>query len=201
MKQLKSKEKILKICKELNIELPEFAMTMFESKAFKSEAQLKEKLILIDAAINNKSNKLTVDSIKEFFNTTISNITLPLYGSTVSCGFTSPAEDHVENQLSLDEYLIPNPNATFFVRASGDSMTGAGIFDGDLLVIDRSITATSNNIILGVINTEFTVKRLIKESNKIILRAENPLFDDIVIENESQFMVWGVVVHVIHHLR
>ena len=201
MTLLENKENIIEICKELNIQLPEFAITMFENKEFKSKRQLKEKIILIDAAINNKSNKITIDSIKDFFNTTISNITLPLYGSTVSCGFTSPAEDHVENQLSLDEYLIPNPNATFFVRASGDSMTGAGIFDGDLLVIDRSITATSNNIILGVINTEFTVKRLIKESNKIILRAENPLFDDIVIENESQFMVWGVVVHVIHHLR
>jgi DNA polymerase V len=129
------------------------------------------------------------------------NITLPLYGSSVSCGFTSPAEDHVENQLSLDDYLVSNPESTFFVRASGDSMIGAGIFDGDLLIIDRSIEVKNNAIVLAILDTEFTVKRFIKTGDSITLRAENDAYDDIQVRGNQTMMVWGVVAHVIHHLK
>ena len=130
----------------------------------------------------------------------LKNVRLPLYGTSVSCGFTSPAEDHVEHQLSLDEYLIQHPESTFFVRASGESMVNAGIFDGDLLIVDRSIQASHNHIVLAVIDSEFTIKRLIKSDDHVILRPENPKFSDIVIQPEQEMMVWGVVVHVVHHL-
>ena len=142
-----------------------------------------------------------IKSLKELINSSITNIKLPLYGTSVSCGFTSPAEDHVENQLSLDEYLVSNPDATFFVRASGSSMTGAGIHDGDLLIIDRSIEVKNNHIVLAILDTEFTVKRLFKNANGITLKAENDQFSDIHVGSEQHFMVWGVVVHVIHHLK
>ena len=120
---------------------------------------------------------------------------------SVSCGFTSPAEDHVENQLSLDDYLVPNPDATFFVRASGDSMTGAGIFDGDLLIIDRSLEVKSNQIVLAVLDTEFTIKRFLKTKDQIVLKPENKMFEPIHVKKDQNFMIWGVVVHVIHHLK
>ena len=188
-------------CSELGLNFPDFSIPYFMESSFKSNQQLKEKMILVHEAIQNKSNKDTVESLNQYFKASISNIKLPLYGTAVSCGFTSPAEDHVDNQLSLDEFLVPNPNATFFVRATGDSMNGAGIFDGDLLIIDRSLDAKHNSIVLAIVDTEFTVKRLIKEDNAIILRPENPIFDDMIIKNEQTFMVWGVVVHVIHHLR
>ena len=130
----------------------------------------------------------------------LKNVRLPLYGTSVSCGFTSPAEDHVDHQLSLDEYLIQHPESTFFVRASGESMTNAGIFDGDLLIVDRSITPVNHHIVLAVIDTEFTIKRLIKSDECMILRPENPAFKDIIIQPEQEVMIWGVVIHVIHHL-
>ena len=201
MSKINSKTTIKELSKELNINIPDFAEPFLLKGTFKSRKQLKEKIILINETLINKKNKATIKSLESLFKATVSNIKLPLYGSAVSCGFTSPAEDHVDNQLSLDEFLVPNPNSTFFVRATGDSMIGAGIHDGDLLVIDRSIDAIHNSIILAIVDTEFTVKRLIKDNGNIILRAENALFDDMIIKSEQHFMVWGVVVHVIHHLR
>ena len=198
---IKTQQELTEICNELNIELPDFATPYFINKSFDSSKKLSEKLIIINEAINNDQNMPTISSIKDFFDASISNVKLPLYGSNVSCGFTSPAEDHVDSQLSLDSYLIPNPTATFFVRASGESMTGAGIFDGDLLIVDRSLDAKHESIILAVVDTEFTVKRMIKQNDTVILQAENPLYDDITIKKDQHFMVWGVVVHVIHHLR
>ena len=198
---LKEKNELLDICNQLNITLPEFAYPYFINKEFKSQNNLEEKIFLINETINNEQNTTTINSIKEFFNASISNVKLPLYGSNVSCGFTSPAEDHVDSQLSLDNYLIPNPTSTFFVRASGESMIGAGIHDGDLLIVDRSLNAKHESIILAIVDTEFTVKKMIKLGDDIILKAENPLYEDIQIKKGQNFMVWGVVVHVIHHLR
>ena len=200
-KKFNTKKTLHLLEEELEIKIPDFAQPFLLKGSFKSKKQLKEKMILISETLENKKNKPIIDSLQAMFKATISNIKLPLYGSTVSCGFTSPAEDHVDNQLSLDEFLVPNPNSTFFVRATGESMINTGIHDGDLLVIDRSIDANHNSIVLAIVDTEFTVKRLIKDNGNIILRAENPLFDDMKITSNQHFMVWGVVVHVIHHLR
>ena len=199
--KINTKKNIQALSSELDVTIPDYAQPFLLKGTFTSKKQLKEKMILIHETLKNKKNKATIESLQSLFKATISNIKLPLYGSSVSCGFTSPAEDHVDNQLSLDEFLVPNPNSTFFVRATGESMINAGIHDGDLLVIDRSVDPCHNNIVLAIVDTEFTVKRLIKDNGNIILRAENALFDDIKIKSSQHFMVWGVVIHVVHHLR
>lgn len=129
------------------------------------------------------------------------NVQLPLFSSSVAAGFPSPAEDYIEGSLDLNEHLIKHPAATFFVKVSGDSMVGAGIFDGDLLVVDRALEAKSDSIVLAVVNGEFTVKRLRKIKNKITLLPENPKHRPIEITDGMDFAVWGVVAHVIHTLK
>ena len=123
---------------------------------------------------------------------------LPLFNSPVSAGFPSPAEDYVELKLDLNEHLIQHPIATFFVKVQGDSMMGAGIKDGDLLVVDRALNAKNNDIVIGVINGEFTVKRIRITNNAMFLIPENPNFKPIEITVEMDFQIWGVVAYVIH---
>ncbi len=126
---------------------------------------------------------------------------LPVFSSAVSAGFPSPADDYLERHLDLNEHLIEKPAATFFVRANGDSMINAGIFEGDLLIIDRSCEVKNGSIVLAVINGEFTIKRLIKHKDKIFLKAENIKYKTIEIKEEQDFFVWGVALHVIHNLK
>jgi len=125
----------------------------------------------------------------------------PLFCTRISAGFPSPADDYIENALDLNEYLIKHPAATFFVRVTGDSMIGAGINSGDILIVDRSVTAVNNSVIVAVLNGEFTVKRLVKRGSCIHLFPENPAYEPIEINNGSEFEVWGVVIHVIHSMR
>lgn len=126
---------------------------------------------------------------------------LPLFVSQASCGFPSPADDHIDSMLDLNEHLITKPAATFFVRAKGDSMIGAGIYEGDLLIVDRSLTAVSGNIILAVLNGEFTLKRLIKKGSELWLHPENSRYKPVLLSEEMEFSVWGVAIHCIHKLR
>jgi DNA polymerase V len=126
---------------------------------------------------------------------------IPLFSDSISCGFLSPAEDYREGELNLHEHLIAKPSATFFVRAQGDSMVGAGIHPGDLLIIDRSITAQHNHIVVAVVNGEFTLKRLIKRGGgEIWLHPENNKYQPFKIEAEMDFKIWGVAVHCVHKL-
>lgn len=120
-------------------------------------------------------------------------IRAPLFSHKVAAGFPSPADDYIEGRLSLDEHLIQNKDSTFFVRAKGNSMTDAGIFDGDLLVVDKSLTPTSGSIVIAIIDTELTVKRFIKRGGKVILKPENPKFKEIEFKDEQELLVWGVV--------
>lgn len=122
---------------------------------------------------------------------------LPYYTS-VSAGFPSPADDYEEVPLSLDSYIIRNPATTFFLRVEGQSMTGAGIYDGDILVVDRSLQAKSSDVIIAVLNGEFTVKRLIRDQGRFYLRPENPAYKPTEIGEHDEFQVWGVVIKVIH---
>jgi len=126
------------------------------------------------------------------------DITTPIFTSRVQAGFPSPADDHLEDQLDLNKYLIHHQEATFFVRAQGESMLGAGIHPGDILVVDKSLVAKSGKIVIAVVDGEFTVKRLHKYKGSITLKAENPEFDDIVISEGSELIIWGVVTSVIH---
>lgn len=123
---------------------------------------------------------------------------LPLVTCRIAAGFPSPAEDWIDERLDLNQLLIQRPAATFFVRVEGDSMLGAGIHPGDVLVVDRSVKATDGRVILAVICGEFTVKRLRLEPPRLV--AENRHFPDIPITAESAFEVWGVVTNVIHPL-
>ena len=124
--------------------------------------------------------------------------TLPLYLSPVKAGFPSPADDYVEDKLNLHTHLVRNEAATFFLHASGDSMTGAGIFDGDLLVVDRSIPAEHNRIVIAAIDGELTVKRLIRHDGKTYLAPENPDYPKFDITNREYVHIWGVVTYAVH---
>lgn len=123
---------------------------------------------------------------------------LPLYSSTVQAGFPSPADDYIEYKLDLNTHLIPHPSATFFVRASGDSMKNAGIHSGDMLIVDRSLEATHGKIVIAAMNGELTVKRLFRQEGKIKLLAENPAYKAINVTDEEHLVIWGVVTYVIH---
>lgn len=125
----------------------------------------------------------------------------PLFCTRVSAGFPSPADDYIENSLDLNEHLIKHPAATFFVRVTGDSMIGAGINSGDILIVDRSVSAVNGSIIVAVVNGEFTVKRLAGRGGVILLCPENPAYEPIEVKNGVEFEVWGVVMHVIHSVR
>lgn len=120
-------------------------------------------------------------------------VRLPLFSHKVAAGFPSPADDYIERRLSLDEHLIGNKDATFFVRAQGNSMTGAGIFNGDLLVVDKSIAPISGQIVIAIIDGDITVKRFILCDNKTILKAENLRYKDIEFQEGQELQVWGVV--------
>ena len=124
---------------------------------------------------------------------------LPLYLSKVSAGFPSPAEEELADKLDLNDYLIKHPAATFLVRANGDSMLQAGIHDNDILVVDRSLPALDGKIIIVAIDGQLTVKRLQKKKDgSIVLRAENPHYQPIVVRDGNELQIWGVVTNVIH---
>lgn len=127
-----------------------------------------------------------------------SGFALPLASTSVPAGFPSPGEDFIEKKLDLNEMIIKHPAATFFVRVQGTSMENAQIFDGDILVVDRSITATSGKIVVAILNGEFTVKRIRIEHDTIELLPENPRFPTLRIGPNFDFQIWGVVTHVIH---
>jgi len=128
------------------------------------------------------------------------NVIIPLYDYRVSAGFPSPADDHLEKNLDLNEYLIKNPNSTFFVRVQGESMLGSGINSDDILIVDRSLEASSGKIIIAVLYGELTVKRLRFSKNEIWLDADNEKFDSIKITEEMNFHIWGIATNVIHKL-
>lgn len=127
-----------------------------------------------------------------------SHLSLPIYSCKIPAGFPSPASDYVDQRLDLNEYLAVNPEATFFLRVQGDSMTGAGIHDGDLLVVDRSLQAKSGQVVIAVIDGEFTVKRLQRYGGKVWLKAENPNYPHIELQEGQELEIWGVVSHVVH---
>ena len=125
---------------------------------------------------------------------------IPFYGASVAAGFPSPADDYVEKRLDLNELLINKPAATFFVRAEGESMLGAGIHPDDILVVDRSVHAGVGKIIVCALDGELTVKRLRSKEGKLVLAPENPGYPDIPIKEEVDMVIWGVVTSVIHNV-
>ena len=129
---------------------------------------------------------------------TTTRVELPLFLASVEAGFPSPARDDLEKKLDLNDLLIQHPAATFFVRAAGHSMQGAGIHDGDLLIVDRAVKPEDGKVVIAVINGEFTVKRIKIQKGKLWLMPENPSFAPIKVDTLADFQVWGVVTYVIH---
>ena len=129
---------------------------------------------------------------------TENSLPLPLFSDPVAAGFPFPAGDHIDQKLDLNDYLIQHPAATFFVRVDGNSMEGAGIFHNDILIVDRSLSPQSRQIVVAVLNGEFTVKRIKQEGKRLFLMPENPHFPPLEVTEELDFQIWGVVTHTIH---
>ncbi len=125
---------------------------------------------------------------------------LPVFLGRLPAGFPSPADDYIEGKLDLNRHLIKHPAATFFVRVTGDSMIGAGIHSGDLLVVDRSLEAADRHVVVAVLDGELTVKRLFKQHGVLRLLPENLNYQPIEISGQHTFEIWGVVTSVIHSL-
>ena len=125
-----------------------------------------------------------------------------LYQEGVQAGFPSPAEDYVEGMLDLNEHFIRHPSATYVLRVNGDSMIDAGIFDGDYVVVDRSLDPVNNDIIIAFVDGEFTIKRFVKKDDKtIVLQPENINYQPIVVTSDTDFMIWGVVTGVLRKIK
>jgi DNA polymerase V len=122
----------------------------------------------------------------------------PLYGHKVSAGFPSPADDYVEDHLDLNQLLVRNKPATFFLRVKGDSMTGAGIHNGDIIVVDRSVEPVDRSVVVAVVDGELTVKRLRLCHGKAELHAENPKYPPIRFKDGQELTIWGVVTSSVH---
>ncbi|MDG1023777.1 MAG: translesion error-prone DNA polymerase V autoproteolytic subunit [Flavobacteriaceae bacterium] len=118
----------------------------------------------------------------------------------ISAGFPSPADDFKELRISIDQEVVRNEEATFYARVSGESMQGAGLDDGDLLVIDRSLEPMDNKIAICFIDGEFTVKRLKVTKDEILLIPENPKYRPIKVTEENELIIWGIVTYVVKKL-
>jgi len=141
-----------------------------------------------------KSKKLKIE-IYEADNQT--ELALPFVETGISAGFPSPALDFTQNRIDLNKELIKNPSHTFYGKVKGDSMTNAGISDGDLLVIDRSLEPANGKIAVCYIDGEFTVKRIKIEKNIVWLVAENEKYPPIKVTEENELIIWGIVIHLV----
>ncbi len=132
---------------------------------------------------------------------TLTKSLLPVASESISAGFPSPADNYIETRIDLNEELIKHPNSTFFLRVSGDSMTGAGIYDGDLLVVDRGINASPGRIVVAILDGSFTLKRLTRQHNSLYLEAANPNHSAINLSKYNNVEIWGVAIYSIHSLN
>lgn len=126
---------------------------------------------------------------------------LPLFGCAVPAGFPSPADDHLQDVISLDQELIEHPAATFLVRAKGSSMVDADIQDGDVLVVDRALTPGHGDIVIAALDGQLTVKTLWTQGGRLQLQPANPAFAPIDVQEGQELVIWGVVTSIIHRTR
>lgn len=127
-------------------------------------------------------------------------VSVPLYLSRVRAGFPSPADDYIDQEIDLNRQLIKNPLATFIVYAEGDSMIGEGIYSGDALIVDRSLTPRHESVVIACVEGELTVKKLVYQDGKPYLVAANPGYPAIEIREGDELIIWGVVTKNIHDL-
>ena len=137
--------------------------------------------------------------VKEIYHAdTSTKLKLPFIQNIVRAGYPSPAADYVEKKLDLNEYLIKHKEATYFIRVEGDSMEDNKIYNGDLLIVDRSVEAKMGNIVVVNINGEMTVKVIDKIEDKLYLVAGNSKYKPIEITEETELLIWGVVTYIVH---
>lgn len=129
------------------------------------------------------------------------DLKVPLFTEHIAAGFPSPASEYEEKELDFNELLVKRRAATYCLRVSGDSMTGAGILPGDILVVDRSVHPADGDIVVASLDGEFTVKRLVRTSRTAVLRAENPDYKDINVGEDRDFLIFGVVTGVVRTMR
>ena len=129
---------------------------------------------------------------------TFEKVKIPLLSDSISAGFPSPADDYTEENIDLNEHLISNPFSTFSLRVKGDSMINSGIKDKDLIIVDKSLTAKPGNIIIAMIDGEFTIKKLSIKNNELYLKAENHNYPDFSFNDHIDIQIWGVVIYSIH---
>lgn len=141
----------------------------------------KELLVLAKARRNGKSRALAL--------------------GRVQAGFATWAEDEIEKDLSIDDYLVEHPLGTFLVKVAGESMVEAGILPGDVLVVDRTLTAKNGQIVIAVVDGDLTVKRLVRENGRAVLRAENQNFPKVIVPEGAEVEIWGVVVGVVRKMK
>ena len=132
------------------------------------------------------------------FDSATKKFKIPLLNDSVSAGFPSPADDYTEENIDLNEHLISNPFSTFFLRVKGDSMINAGIKDKDLIIVDKSLIPKPGNIVIAMIDGEFTIKRLSIKNDELYLKAENNNYPDFRFKNHIDVQIWGVVIYSIH---
>jgi len=130
-----------------------------------------------------------------------STFLIPLARESISAGFPSPAEDYMELGIDLNRELIKHPISTFFLRVSGNSMNNAGIYNNDLLIIDKSINPMPGHIVVAILDGEFTLKRLVKDNNSYYLKAENSNYPAINLYQYAEVQIWGVAIYSIHSLE
>mgnify|MGYP003402694120 FL=1 len=143
---------------------------------------------------------LAQNKLSFFIPNTESNLEMPYISSGIKAGFPSPAADFDGSRISIDQIVVKNAVATFYAKANGHSMTGAGIDDGDILVIDKSIEPQDGKIAVCFIDGEFTVKRIKVQENSLLLLPENKLFEPIEVTQENDFIIWGIVTYVVKKL-
>jgi len=133
------------------------------------------------------------------FDSTTKKFKIPLLTDSVSAGFPSPADDYTEENIDLNEHLISNPFSTFFLRVKGESMINAGIKDKDLIIVDKSLIAKPGDIVIAMIDGEFTIKRLSIKNDELYLKAENHNYPDFSFKNLIDVQIWVVVIYSIHN--
>ncbi|WP_461169597.1 LexA family protein [Arthrobacter sp. Z1-15] len=120
--------------------------------------------------------------------------------STLPAGFASPAQDYYDAGIDLNRHLIRDVTSTFIMRVSGDAMDGAGISDGDEIIVDRSLTPKDGSVVVAVLNGELTIRRLLLTGQGIFLHADSPGSTDIPVPDPAELSVWGVVTRCLHHV-
>ena len=151
--------------------------------------------------LNTRTTQLKYPEVEFLLGDFSHSFALPLYGSRVPAGFPSPADDYIELSLNISDYVASNPTSTFFIRVTGYSMIEAFIPHNAVLTVDKSLKAKHNDIVLAFLNGEYTVKRLLIQGNKYVLKPENRNYRPIEITPDDELIIWGVVTSVVFKFK